>query len=115
MSRDRGRGRLGVSNGSVPSEHQKAVLDRAVIRLPGVRGIVNLLGIRPLACEEVRSAILGALKRSVGNTGNVRVRVSGDTVTLDGCVDLWNEREVVERAAGGVPGVRTVEDHLTLV
>jgi len=40
--------------------------------------------------------------------------VDGDTVTLTGTVHSWFEREEAERAAWAAPGIRHVEDHLTV-
>jgi len=35
-------------------------------------------------------------------------------VTLEGRVNTWHERNVVERAAWAVPGVSAVEDRLSI-
>ncbi|GJD90404.1 MULTISPECIES: BON domain-containing protein [Methylobacterium] len=101
--------------GSVPHYHQKAAVDAALRRLAGVTDIVNLIAVKPPAeAQEVRSRIRAALKRSARDPDTIRVRVEGDRVILDGCVDVWRERELAERAAWSAPGVRAVEDHLTL-
>lgn len=101
--------------GCVPHYHQKAAIDRALRRLAGVTDIVNLIAVKPpVSPTEVRNRIAAALKRSSRDPDTIRVRVDGDTVTLDGCVDVWSEREIAERAAWSAPGVRAVEDRLTL-
>jgi osmotically-inducible protein OsmY len=101
--------------GCVPHYHQKAAVDQALRRLAGVTDIVNLIAVKPPArATEVKSRILAALRRSARDPDTIRVHVDGDTVTLDGCVDLWRERELAERAAGSAPGVRAVADRLTL-
>lgn len=101
--------------GCVPYYHQKAAVDQALRRLAGVTDIVNLIGVKPPArAAEVKSRILAALRRSSKDPDTVRVEVDGDKVTLDGCVDVWRERELAERAAWSAPGVRAVEDRLTL-
>ena len=43
---------------------------------------------------------------------NVSVTVAGDTVTLDGKVKAYYERELIERAAWTAPGVKHVVDHI---
>ncbi len=101
--------------GWVPYYHQKAAVDKALRRLAGVTDIVNLIAVKPPAqAAEVKDRILAALRRSARDPDTIRVHVDGDTVTLDGCVDVWRERELAERAAWSAPGVRAVEDRLTL-
>ncbi|WP_336489550.1 BON domain-containing protein [Methylobacterium nigriterrae] len=101
--------------GCVPYYHQKAAVDKALRRLAGVTDIVNLIAVKPsVRPSEVKSRILAALMRSARDPDTIRVQVDGDRVTLDGCVDVWRERELAERAAWSAPGVRAVEDRLTL-
>jgi osmotically-inducible protein OsmY len=101
--------------GCVPHYHQKAAVDKALRRLAGVTDIVNLIAVKPpVQPSEVKDRILAALRRSARDPDTIRVHVDGDKVTLDGCVDIWSERELAERAAWSAPGVRTVEDRLTL-
>lgn len=101
--------------GSVPHYHQKSAIDRALRRLAGVTDIVNLIAVKPpVSPKEVRRRIAAALRRSSRDPDTIQVGVEGDTVTLDGCVDVWSEREIAERAAWSAPGVRAVKDRLTL-
>lgn len=101
--------------GCVPHYHQKAAVDKALRRLAGVTDIVNLIAVKPPArAAEVKDRILAALRRSARDPDTIRVHVDGDKVTLEGCVDVWRERELAERAAWSAPGVRAVEDRLTL-
>ena len=101
--------------GCVPYYHQKAAVDKALRRLAGVTDIVNLIAVKPAArADEVRARIRAALKRSAKAPDTIRVSVEGGKVILDGCVDVWRERELAERAAWSVPGVSAVEDRLTL-
>ncbi len=101
--------------GCVPYYHQKAAVDQALRRLAGVTDIVNIIAVKPpVRATEVKSRIRAALMRSSRDPDTIRVQVDGDRVILDGCVDVWREREVAERAAWSAPGVRAVEDRLTL-
>jgi len=102
-------------DGCVPYYHQKAAVDRALRRLAGVTDIVNRIAVKPpVRPTEVKDRILAALRRSARDPDTIHVQVDGDTVILDGCVDVWSERELAERAAWSAPGVRAVEDRLTL-
>lgn len=40
--------------------------------------------------------------------------VDNDTVTLEGKVKAWYERGIAERAAWSAPGVRKVEDRISV-
>lgn len=101
--------------GCVPYYHQKAAVDEALRRLAGVTDIVNLITVTPpVQPTEVKDRILAALRRSARDPDTIRVHVDGDRVILDGCVDVWSERKLAERTAWSAPGVRAVEDRLTL-
>ncbi len=101
--------------GCVPYYHQKAAVDKALRRLAGVTDIVNLITVKPpVQPTEVKDRILAALRRSARDPDTIRVHVDGDRVILDGCVDVWSERKLAERAAWSAPGVRAVEDRMTL-
>ncbi|KQO89646.1 ornithine aminotransferase [Methylobacterium sp. Leaf90] len=101
--------------GCVPYYHQKAAVDKALRRLAGVTDIVNIIAVKPPAqAVEVKSRILAALRRSARDPDTIQVHVDGGKVILDGCVDVWRDRELAERAAWSAPGVRAVEDRLTL-
>jgi osmotically-inducible protein OsmY len=102
-------------DGWVPYYHQKAAVDKALRRLAGVTDIVNRIAVKPpVRPTEVKDRILAALRRSARDPDTIRVHVDGDTVILEGCVDVWSERALAERAAWSAPGVRAVEDRLTL-
>ncbi len=102
-------------DGCVPWYYQRAAAQSALTKLSGVRGVLNLLAVKPPASSaDVKAKVLASLRRTAKDADAITVRVEGDTVILDGTVDLWGEREVAERAAWSVPGVRAVEDRLTL-
>ncbi len=52
----------------------------------------------------MKARILAALKRNAKDPDTIRVEVDGDVVILDGCVDVWRERDLAERAAWSAPG-----------
>jgi len=44
----------------------------------------------------------------------IRIKVLDGTVTLSGVVHDWIEHDAIRNAAWSAPGVRMVEDHLTI-
>jgi osmotically-inducible protein OsmY len=102
-------------DGSVPFYYQRAAAQAAVAKLAGVREVLNLLAVTPpVRSADVKAKVLAALKRTARDPDTITVRVEGDTVILDGCVGLWRERALAERAAWSAPGVRAVDDRLRL-
>jgi osmotically-inducible protein OsmY len=105
--------------GEVEWGYQRRAAERALRRLSGVRGVTNLIAVRPgtrRPPDEVRKDIRNALVRSIeGETTRIEVDVEGDTVVLTGTVRSWLEREEAERAAWSTPGVGAVTDRLTVV
>ncbi|ASW56549.1 BON domain-containing protein [Plantactinospora sp. KBS50] len=104
--------------GEVEWGYQKRAAERAVRRLAGVRGVTNLIAVRPAyrsVPQDVLRDIRNALVRSMeGTADEITVRIEGDSVVLTGTVHSWLEREEAERVAWSAPGVSAVEDHLVV-
>ena len=102
--------------GNVEWQYQKAAAEKVVRDLVGVKGVVNLIEVKPRASTaEVKAAIEAALKRSAEvDASNIQVEADGDKVILRGTVRSWAEREEAERAAWRAAGVRSVDNRITV-
>lgn len=103
-------------NGRVGWQYQREEAYRAIRRLAGVAGITNSIEVMPKASvPDVRAKIMAALKRNAELEADaIKVTVKDAKVILEGKVNAWYERQLAENAAWSAPGVRAVEDHLTL-
>lgn len=102
--------------GEVEWQYQKEEAYRSIRRLAGVSGIINTIAVTPKASAPlVLSKIEAALKRSAELEADaIKVTVKDAKVILEGKVNAWYERGLAENAAWSAPGVRAVEDRLTL-
>jgi osmotically-inducible protein OsmY len=102
--------------GEVPSDFQRRAAAKAVRDLPGVRGISNLITIRPrVEPHDVKAKIEDTFKREATIDANrVTVQVDGSEVTLRGSVRSWVERHEAEKAAWAAPGVTAVRNYITV-
>ena len=102
--------------GDVEWQFQKQDAERVVRRLAGVKGVINLITVKPrITPSELKQKIEQALVRSAETDAQrITVDVQGSKVILKGTVRSWAEREEAERVAWLAPGVTSVENRITL-
>ncbi len=103
-------------DGEVEWQYQKNSAENVVQYLTGVKGVSNLISIKPkLTATAVETAIKSAFKRNaLLDANNVHVETAGGKVTLRGDVRNFAELEEAERVAWAAPGVFSVDNHLTV-
>ncbi len=102
--------------GEVNWHFQKQSAENAIRKLSGVREIKNDIVIKPrVQAKDVKKKIEGALRRRFeGEVTGIRVTVhDGGDVTLEGVVQDWNERQMIETACSA-PGVTVVNNRLSV-
>ena len=103
-------------SGNVNWKFESEAAERCVRYLSGVKGVFNLIHVTsPVSTGDVKSRIESALKRNAElEARQVTVETFDGKVTLRGKVHSWAERREAENAAWAAPGVRQVEDQLTV-
>ncbi|OLD15730.1 MAG: ornithine aminotransferase [Acidobacteria bacterium 13_1_40CM_3_65_5] len=102
--------------GEVEWQYQKQDAELAVGRLAGVKGVTNLIIVKPrLTPSELKAKIEQALVRSAElDAKRITVDVVGSKVTLKGTVRSWAEKQEAERQAWLAPGVTSVDNRITI-
>ena len=100
--------------GTVEWQYQRTAAERALRYLTGVKGLTNLITVKPrVTAADVRAKIETALERSAEiDAQQIHVEAFNGTVRLTGRVRSWAERNDAEQAAWSAPGVTKVEDRL---
>src|SRR3981081_4591495 len=102
--------------GEVEWQYQKQDAERGVRRLTGVKGVSNLIVVKPRATPaELKKKIEDALVRNAQlDAKRITVEVQGSKATLKGTVRGWAEREEAERVAWSAPGITSVENRIAV-
>lgn len=101
-------------SGDVEWAYVRSAAESSVRGLLGVKGVSNLIRIRPqIKPNDVKTKIEAALQRRAHlDARSISVDVDKGTVTLAGTVDSLAERVTVENAVWNAPGVQKVVDNL---
>jgi osmotically-inducible protein OsmY len=102
--------------GHVAMWFERNAAHAAVANLRGIKGVFNKIAIKTeVSAADVRSRIEEAFRRRAQiNGGKIRVAAQDGTVTLEGEVQSWDERNQAELAAWQARGVSTVIDKLSV-
>jgi osmotically-inducible protein OsmY len=102
--------------GEVEWQFQRNEAERVVRRLTGVKGVSNLIVVKPrVTPSDIKKKIEQALIRTAqSDANNITVDVDGTKVTLKGTVRSWAERKEAERQAWAAPGVTSVDNRITI-
>ena len=97
-------------------QFQRDTAEKAVCRLRGVKGVSNLIKLKPRAQpSEIKRNIQEAFKRNAELDANrIVVEAKGSEVILKGTVRSWAELEEAERVAWSAPGVIKVENGIVV-
>lgn len=103
-------------SGEVAWNFQRSAAMDDVRKLSGVMGCTNLIHIKSrVQVPDLQKRIEDALKRCAElEAKTIRVSVKDGEVTLEGRVRAWSERDALESAVWGAPGVKAVKDRVTI-
>jgi osmotically-inducible protein OsmY len=102
--------------GEVEWQYQKLDAERVVRRLTGVKGVTNLITVKPrVTPSDLKKKIEDALVRNAEIDANrITVEVQGSKAVLRGKVRAWAEKEEAARVAWSAPGITSVENLITV-
>ena len=104
-------------HGTVGRQRDRENVERLARRLEGVRGVYNLVAVEPAAemADDVRDRIEEALRRRAQREAEaIEVQLHGGTVSISGRLHTWGEKQAVLGALTQAPGVRRVDDRLSV-
>jgi osmotically-inducible protein OsmY len=102
-------------SGSVPVVPWRVRAARIASVVRGVRAVVNRVSVVPVIRGD--EVVAGDVRRSLRATAAlahlpIAVRVTNGVVELSGVISTWEEQQLAERVASGVPGARFCHNQL---
>ena len=100
--------------GEVEWQYQRQEVERVIRRLWGVKGVSNLITLKPLASPtDLKKKIEDALVRTAEvDANNISVEVQRSKAILKGKVHSWAEKREAERTAWLAPGITSVDNQV---
>ena len=100
--------------GHVDWQHQREQIQKQITHVAGVCGISNQIELTGrVAPSDVKEQIENALNRNAKlEAQHISVSINAGTVTLEGVVKAFYERNMVEAAVWAAPGVHAVIDKI---
>jgi osmotically-inducible protein OsmY len=97
-------------------EYQRNNAKVAIQNLAGVRGVFNLITLKPrISAADIENKIMSAFKRNeASDAERITAEVNGSKVVLRGTVRSLSEKEDAETAAWCAPGVSSVTNRLVI-
>ncbi|MFZ1040861.1 MAG: BON domain-containing protein [Anaerolineales bacterium] len=103
-------------DGELPWNYQREAAKNAINYLSGVKGVTNNIKIKPETHDEIeKEKVEWALTRNWSlNSKDVKVKVSGNKISLTGTVGSFFQKEEAERIAWNTPGAWAVYNELVV-
>jgi osmotically-inducible protein OsmY len=103
--------------GEVDYYFQKIDAERAARRITGVKGVTNLITVKPhVLPSDLKQSIEKALIRNAETDAkHITVEVQGNKVVLRGTVRSYAEKQAAEDTAWSAPGVTEVDNRIVVV
>ena len=101
--------------GTVDWNYQKTSAVDATESVRGVRGVINLITVKPRVTAGSASKETSKLRFAEARSlmrASIQVSTHGSAVELTGKVRSFSEREEAERAAWAAPGIQSVVNHI---
>jgi osmotically-inducible protein OsmY len=102
--------------GEVDWEYQKNAAKNTTENLLGVKGISNLITVKPsVTAKDVKDKISAAFHRSATlDSEKISIEIRGNKAVLSGTVRSWAEKEDAANAAWNAQGITSVENKLVI-
>ncbi|MDP3555961.1 MAG: BON domain-containing protein [Bacteroidota bacterium] len=103
-------------DGEVDWEYQKDAAKNAIKNLPSVKGITNLIAVKPtITPKDIQQKISLAFHRSATlDSQKINVDINGNKAILSGTVRSWAAKTDAENAAWKAAGITKVENKLVV-
>lgn len=99
--------------GAVQNDLRRVLIEQELLRLPDVLDVRNHLHVATPA-GDFRTQFLALLERDDVPTAGIAIEAKDGAVILSGRTVGWFDRDAAERLARTLPGVRSVENRITL-
>lgn len=102
--------------GGVEWEYQKEAIKNTIKNLTGVKGISNLITVKPsTTARDIKQKISLAFHRSATvDAGKIDVEIRDNKAILTGKVRSWAEKNDAENATWKAPGITSIENKLLI-